>query len=283
MMKSMNCQVIRRKIEEAELDQYPSDDVATHLRACQLCRDFQEERTALRQLLGSLGMVSAPADFDFRLRARLVASNNSRRRGLFGFLPAPGVPAIALAASFAVLVAAAVFFKHITPAGSNVHERAPLAAAAPEPASNASAASASQQVASASQDFKDKLDQSRNVPVAIKNSESASKNLTAELRARNRSNRILRTGEERFTPAASTAVAVGPASNSLDSSSRPASVISLVAVQVPAADQPMRVSLEDGRGTTRTVSLQPVTFGSQELIRRKNSSRVLSSSPKGIW
>jgi hypothetical protein len=78
-------------------------------------------------------------------------------------------------------------------------------------------------------------------------------------------------------------LAVGPKNGSLDSSSRPASVISLVAVQVPAASQPMSISLEDGRGTTRTVSLQPVTFGSQELIRRNSASRVLTSSPKGIW
>jgi hypothetical protein len=278
-MKSMNCQVIRRKIEEAELDQYPGDEVAAHLRACELCRDFQEERAALRRLVGSLGMVSAPADFDYRLRARLAASNNARRRGLFGFLPAPGVPAIALAASFAVLVAAAVVFKSITPAGPGAQERNQLAAAH-EPSSNAPV---SQTVASESNDSNDKMDQSKNAPAAMKNAESISKNLTAEMRTRNRSNRSLRPGDERVAPAAFNAMNVGPKNSSLDSSSRPASVISLVAVQVPGANQPMRVSLEDRRGTTRTVSLQPVTFGSQELIRRNNASRVLASSPKGIW
>jgi hypothetical protein len=127
------------------------------------------------------------------------------------------------------------------------------------------------------------MDQSKNALAAIKNALSVSKNLTVELRARNRSNRSLKTGDERLVPTGTNAVAVGPKNSSLDSSSRPASVISLVAVQVPASDQPMRVSLEDGRGTTRTVSLQPVTFGSQELIRRNNASRVLASSSKGIW
>ncbi|HEV7857829.1 MAG TPA: hypothetical protein VGO91_04200 [Pyrinomonadaceae bacterium] len=276
----MNCQIIRRKIEEAELDQSPCDEVAAHLRACELCRNFQEERAALRQLVGSLGMVSAPADFDYRLRARLAASNNARRRGLFGFLPAPGVPAIALAASFAVLVAAAVIFKSVAPSGPGVHERGQIAATTPEPSSNASA---SRPVASERKDSNENMDQSGNTPAVMKNAALASKNLTAELRARNRSNRSLKPGDERAMPAATNAVAVGPQHNSLDSSSRPASVISLVAVQVPVADQPMKVSLEDRRGTTRTVSLQPVTFGSEELIRRNNPSRVPASSPKGIW
>jgi hypothetical protein len=173
-----------------------------------------------------------------------------------------------------------VVFKNIKPAVPGTHGRDQIAASAPEPASTAPA---SRQVSSESQDVQDKLDQSKNAPSAIKNAESAPKNLTAELRTRNRSNRSLKPGDERLVPAASNTLAVGPKNGSLDSSSRPASVISLVAVQVPAADQPMRVSLEDRRGATRTVSLQPVTFGSQELIRRKDASRVLASSPKGIW
>jgi hypothetical protein len=282
-MKPMNCQAVRRKIEEAELDQYPCDDVVAHLRACEPCTGFQQERAALRQLVGSLGMVAAPADFDYRLRARLAASNNARHRGLFRFLPAPGVPAIALAASFAVLVAAAAVFQHGIPAGPGAPERGQLAAAATTAPGPASTASASQPLASAPKDASANMDGSKNTPAAIKNLESMSKNLTTELRARNRASRSLKPGDERVVPATASAVAVGPASSSLESSSRPASVISLVAVQVPAADQPMRVSLEDRRGTTRTVSLQPVTFGSQELIRRNSASRVLASSPKGIW
>jgi hypothetical protein len=233
--------------------------------------------------VGSLGMVAAPADFDYRLRARLAASNNARHRGLFRFLPAPGVPAIALAASFAVLVAAAAVFQHGIPAGPGAPERGQLAAAATTAPGPAFTASASQPLASAPKDASANMDGSKNTPAAIKNLESMSKNLTTELRARNRASRSLKPGDERIVPAAANAVAVGPASSSLESSSRPASVISLVAVQVPTADQPLRVSLEDRRGTTRTVSLQPVTFGSQELIRRNSASRVLASSPKGIW
>jgi hypothetical protein len=279
-MRSMNCQVIRRKIEEAELDQYPGDEAAAHLRACESCRGFQKERAALRQLVGSLEMVSAPADFYFRLRARLAASKNARRRSLFRFLPAPGVPAIALAASFAVLVAAALMFEHLRPSGPVVPERGQLAAASPAPSSNAIS---SQAATSEPKDSNEKMDEAKSAPVVIKNASGGPKNLIAELKPRSRSNRILKSGDEHLVLPATSAVAVGPGINSLDSSSRPASVISLVAVQVPASDQPMRVSLEDRRGTTRTVSLQSVTFGSQELIRRNNASRASASSPRGIW
>ena len=81
-----------------------------------------EERLALRRLVGALGTVPAPPDFDFRLRARLAAVKgaNDHRLARHGF--APGHAAIALAASFALVVALAVAFKQMT---SNGTKRAP--------------------------------------------------------------------------------------------------------------------------------------------------------------
>jgi hypothetical protein len=282
-MRSMNCHDIRRKIEETELDQFPGDEAAAHLNACESCREFQKERAALRQLVGSLGMVSAPADFDFRLRARLAATNGarSRRRSLFGFLPAPGMPAIALAASFALLVAAAVVFKQVRPSAPHgAQGNAQLASA---PVAPSSTSPSSKAVASAQGTPAENMDQARNTLSTVKATDNGPKNSTFEAKTRNRSNRILKPGDERILTAASNALAVGPKNNSQEFSSRPAPVISLVAVQVPAANQPMKVSLEDRRGTTRTVSLQPVTFGSQELIERNGASRVSTSSSRGIW
>jgi hypothetical protein len=278
----MNCQVVRTKIEEAELDQYPGEEAAAHLSACEPCSEFQRERVALRQLVGSLGMVNAPADFDFRLRARLAASKESRRRGLFRFLPAPSAPAIALAASFALLVAAGIIFKQVqfNGHGSGAREQA-ASATTPAPSSNAPAPQAIKREPTA---VAANMYETKSATVSMKHSESGPTILTAEMKPRSRSNRMIKPGEERVAPNDTGTVAVGPSGNSsLEFSSRPAPVISLVAVQVPAADQPMKVSLEDGRGTTRTVSLQPVTFGSQELIERKGASRVLASSPKGVW
>jgi hypothetical protein len=282
-MRSMNCRVIRRKIEEAGLDQYPGDLADAHLRACEPCRDFQRERAALSQLLGSLEMVSAPDDFDFRLRARLAASKGAGRQGFFRFLPAPGAHAIAYAAAFALLVSVAVVFKQVQFSAPTVHQGAEVAVAAPAPSSGALPSQASTSERNDSDASNASLGTAQKAHALVKIAEGGSKNLTAEPKLRSRSNRILKPGDERVVQAPANAPVAGPGNNTLEFSSRPAPVISLVAVQVPTTDQPMRVSLEDWRGTTRTVSLQPVTFGSQELIEHKGEPRVIATSPRGIW
>ena len=71
-MSKNNCEVVRRELDELMLGDTSSAAVVEHLRECAACREFNEQQTRLRQIVGSLGTVSAPADFDFRLRARLA-------------------------------------------------------------------------------------------------------------------------------------------------------------------------------------------------------------------
>ena len=71
-MRKNNCEVIRQELDELMLDENSSAAVTEHLRECAACREFNEKQTKLRQIVGSLGTVSAPPDFDFRLRARLA-------------------------------------------------------------------------------------------------------------------------------------------------------------------------------------------------------------------
>ena len=59
-----------------------------HLRECAACREFHEQQTKLRQIVGSLGTVDAPADFDFRLRARLAADADKPALSVSGHLRA---------------------------------------------------------------------------------------------------------------------------------------------------------------------------------------------------
>src|SRR5204863_8832048 len=47
------------------------------LRECADCREFYQKQTKLRRMVGSIGTVAAPPDFDFRLRARLANESNS--------------------------------------------------------------------------------------------------------------------------------------------------------------------------------------------------------------
>src|ERR1041385_5545643 len=76
-MKKDFCEMIRRELDELMLDEACSSSVLEHLRDCADCREFHQKQTKLRRMVGSLGTVAAPADFDFRLRARLANESNS--------------------------------------------------------------------------------------------------------------------------------------------------------------------------------------------------------------
>jgi len=83
-MRSLECRVTRQQIDELELGERPSERATAHLSLCAGCRDFRSERNELRQLVGSLESVVAPADFEMRLRARIAreqapAENRSSR------------------------------------------------------------------------------------------------------------------------------------------------------------------------------------------------------------
>src|ERR1044072_4683388 len=75
-MRDKQCEEIRRELEEVALNEEFSGAAAEHMGGCVDCREFQRQQLKLRQIVGSLGVVSAPADFDFRLRARLAADSD---------------------------------------------------------------------------------------------------------------------------------------------------------------------------------------------------------------
>src|SRR5262245_60505825 len=75
-MKETKCEAIRRELDELTLGDECSVDATQHLRECGACREFHQKQTRLRQMVGGLGTVEAPPDFDFRLRARLANEPN---------------------------------------------------------------------------------------------------------------------------------------------------------------------------------------------------------------
>ena len=87
-MRKNICELIRRELDELSLDETCSTAAVEHLRECGACREFHEKQTKLREIVGSLGTVAAPADFDFRLRARL-ANESSSAASQFNFLAWP--------------------------------------------------------------------------------------------------------------------------------------------------------------------------------------------------
>src|SRR5256714_4810084 len=85
-----DCKAYRSEIEESANGL--SDAARAHASSCSACGEFQRGHDSLRRLVGGLERVEAPADFEFRLRARIAARRGTRggrpfagRRNLYGF------------------------------------------------------------------------------------------------------------------------------------------------------------------------------------------------------
>src|SRR5947209_455436 len=271
----MNCKTCQIEIEELETSASLSDAARAHIAACASCRAFHDERQSLRNLVGSLESVSAPPDFELRLRSRLASSGNGGGRS-FSFLSfLASAPAITLAASFALLVAGVIIYKQVksgaatnqpTIAASNSTKRkVENATASPSPANTANARESKEQ------------NQPASVPVVNKETGN-------HLTARNKN--IIHSQQRQVNsgnlPVVSSDSAVRPAPQIKQGVRNPLTVVQNQLVELPVrpVSQPVRVSLGDASGARRTVTLQPVIFGSQDLTGR-NLSRATSS--QGIW
>src|SRR5436309_1085497 len=116
-MNAKDCRTARQKIDQAELGQRLSDDVESHVATCSSCAAFKNERTRLRELVGSLRPVAAPADFDVRLRARIAREPSETSRP-FIFRMLVSTPAIAVAAAIVVMMAAYVWISQRNHSGT---------------------------------------------------------------------------------------------------------------------------------------------------------------------
>lgn len=114
-MDAKNCRVARWEIDNAELGQRLGEDLESHIAGCATCAEFRLERSQLRELVGSLKPVAAPADFDMRLRARIAREKDSRARQPFIFRFALSTPGIAIAATLVLMIAAAVWINQRRP------------------------------------------------------------------------------------------------------------------------------------------------------------------------
>jgi hypothetical protein len=136
-MNETDCRAVRREIDESELGQRLSGQVESHVALCAACAEFRSQRSRLRELVGSLAPVTAPADFDMRLRARIARDNAARSRQPFIFRFVMSTPGIAVAALAVMLVAGLVWFNQRTPvqtsnaASTNPVKEKPVAPVAP--------------------------------------------------------------------------------------------------------------------------------------------------------
>jgi len=236
-MRKNNCEVIRQELDELMLNETSSAAVAEHLRECAACREFNEKQTRLRQIVGSLGTVSAPPDFDFRLRARLA---NDANGAAFHFWPLVR-RGLAFAAVLLVFVMGAILIRNVfnRPAENRQVADQHNTPAPPQPVQTVAP---QEQQPNPAPPLLASSPERRPQPVRNERPARIKRPLVAEDFSSQRAEVI--TGRE-----AATEFEVLPLDSSLQS---------------------FKVSLDDGRGNARTISVPTISFGSQRMLQTGN-------------
>ena len=247
-MRKNNCEIIRRELDELMLDETSSSSALEHLRNCAECREFHQKQTKLRRMVGSVGTVSAPADFDFRLRARLAGEANG---GAFHF---KSVYWPVLRRGFAVAAVLIVFATGIVLVRNAMNRQNAVA-------------TGSQPIVS---------------PAPVTIPEPKPKVIPEQV-----AGAIPESGPQKIRNERSVQPTLRPrrTMTAVDFSSQRAEVIngfeavgSTTVFPLDTSLQSFKVSLDDGRGNARTISVPPISFGSQRVLRNANSF-----APKDVW
>jgi hypothetical protein len=266
-MKNINCRNARREIEEAAPGELLSSGVETHMLSCAACKKFFREQTKLRALVSSLGTVEAPSDFDFRLRARLAAEKRAVANpfsGHFSF----GFRSVVVA-TILLLVGSALLFVSVK--------------LRPDKSTGVATVTPKREEASHSDSTE-----------AVKGPESEVGGNPEEQPV------VVHAGVQspgkpalKHNSGLKQTVAVLAETNrpkSKDSSSTQAQVLKRDqlaeayqrgAFPIDAGYQSLKVSVDDGSGTSRTISLPTVSFGSQRALSQ--SASPLMASARGSW
>ncbi len=260
-MRVVDCKSVCREIDELDSGQQPSLAALEHTRACVKCRTFHDDRVKLREMVANVGTVTAPGDFDFRLRARLANEKGTPASTLFTRRPAFSFPSVVLA-SLALLIGAGFalqgFLVSTTDPNTAVSEIQP--------------AKPTELV------VEPKTQPESPVAVATKTSHLSNKSsvpkvrrtIDSKFRATARSNRLRTTTD-------SNAIQAAPSRReTLVRETETAAVFPI------EASEPLRVSLDYASGISRTISLPSLSFGSQEAVTR-GGSQMVKASAKGVW
>lgn len=250
-MNKTTCSAIQRKLDELQLNNDPGSEVSTHLVTCPECRDFQLKGIRLRQLVGSLGTVAAPADFDFRLRARL-ANENTESAFHFSSLRSQTVAA-ALGFALLVGVSFAVFYatRSSGPRVDVVKKDNPPKVITQDPGPK-----------STKEGLVEQASATPTVAAAIPQGRNVGQKQVVQVNNRNR----------RASAVADFSSESAPSIREYKSAN------SETIFPVDASQQKLRLSLFDSRGNSRTISLPSVSFGSQRVVPTNTSY-----APKGVW
>lgn len=243
-MRTMNCQKVRRVIEAMDRGDFPDVAVAEHIKGCSACERLNDEHQELRNITANLGTVEAPADFDFHLRARLARANAEEVRSGFGRFTF-GFRSVAFA-SLMVVFGGAMLVANLRTAEN------------PAQIPGVETPTGNQPIAAATP-FQPTLGSpGLTTPSLSRDPVRASNN-----------NKRSRSG------ARDMASGRAPVVRSNELTARASDF------PIDASSQPVRVSLDDGRGSSRTISVPTVSFGSQRVLSQSNSPLVASA--RGAW
>jgi hypothetical protein len=281
-MNMQVCEMHRAEIEESPGGAHGSPSLREHLAACAPCEQFRRERASLRGLVGGLEKVAAPADFEFRLRARMAASEGARRARPLRFRFVPGVASVALAVCF-VSVSAWVYLRR-EPVPNRPETPTRASAVAPAPESAAVKDDAPLLVGGNPSKERDELKE-REELVASATPQRAYKVRAAAstFRARPDGKGSDRAGSQAGNDAVFEVLPAPILNASANAPGGSASTHAMgVAVRTPAV--PLQVVLRDASGAARVVPMSSVSFGSQELVRQgRNAMPVSHTVKEGVW
>jgi len=279
-MINHDCKAHRAELEDgAGGISHQSAGLREHLETCVPCDQFKREGASLRRLVGGLEKVTAPPDFEFRLRARMAAAESARRNHPFRLRFVPGVASVALAACFLVL-SATVYLRRDS---STNQPLAPQSASTVTPSALPVPATAGHSPAGSDARKGEAGQQVIEIaasPRPITKGRPGS-NLLAGLVGKNvedvkRGAGRAATFESRPAPV----IDISSPATREQTSSR----TSTPAVAVRTSAVPLQVVMRDEHGAARLVSMRSVSFGAQEIVRRgRNVVPASYTDKEGVW
>ena len=277
----MNCRHCKNEIEERDRRrEILSGAAEAHLAACANCRVFDEERVRLRQLIGGLEKISAPPDFDVRLRARMNAAARGHAARFDWLKLSPAALAWSAVAGCLALIVSASFYLQPEQLNFDVPqpEQARLVIPQMQPAGeeiNSTTTSRAESATKIEMPLPPVEILRRNAPAPRRSSRSVR---TSARQKRSETARVVNRNEE------SNVSSVRGSSATFAPIDVQRGASSSIPLQFRVPGRPLEILLGDAQGTPRTLSIDSVSFGSQDVIKRpaKFSNASLSSN-QGVW
>jgi hypothetical protein len=269
-----DCKAFMREIDEAANGRKPCGAALAHAALCRSCGERLREHESLRSLVKGLGRVEAPADFEFRLRARMASARGESRRGPFGGLRFVYRLAPVAAALCFLLVSASLYVWQ-----SSRTKPAARQQGAVEVAHSAVDANKGQGAQAPS------AIQVTNPPNGVVQDGAAGLSSLSSHQSQAVVRRQFVAARRVKTPAQKVAGAgAEAASNVLSLNSAEVIRSRTLTIPLETASAPLRLVLRDERGAERVVPMRAVSFGAQDVIARDAARRQTAEAEQGgVW